>query len=115
VCARVEGDGRRDLRLDEDLYQLLPTEKARCVLALAFGRVLEKCALGNTNLWYQGTILARKWGDLPLSSSAVGELLPRLGDSGVMEELCDSLLRRWGSLLLLFLLSQLFNSARGLF
>ena len=87
----------RDLRLDEDVYRLLPTEKARCVLALAFGRVLEKCSLGNTKLWYQGTILAKKWGDLPLSSSAIGELLPRLGDSSVMEELCDSLLRRWGS------------------
>jgi len=87
----------RDLHIDEDLYRLLPTEKARCVLALAFGRILERCALGNTRLWYQGTVLAKIWGDLPLSTSAVSELLPRLGDSSVMDDLCDALLRRWGS------------------
>lgn len=87
----------RDLHLDEELGNMLPTEKARCVQALALGRVLERCALGNTKPWYEGTVLSKRWGDLPLSSSAISELLPRLGDSSVMEELSDRLLRRWGS------------------
>lgn len=87
----------KDLRLDEDLGGMLPAEKARCVLALAMGRVVKGCALGNTGLWYEGTVLSKRWSDLPLSSSAVGELLPRLGDSSVMDDLCDRLLRRWGS------------------
>jgi transposase len=87
----------RDLQLDDGLLKLLPTEKARCVMALAMGRVLEGCALGNTNLWYEGTILHRNWGHLPLSASAISELLVRLGESSVSEDFSDWMLRRFGS------------------
>ena len=85
-----------DLKIDAILNKLLPEEKARTVLLLALNRVVAPTSMMNVRSWYERTYLSKKYGELPLSPSALSEFLETIGDSAISNDFTQELLGHLG-------------------
>jgi transposase len=87
-----------ELRLDKALAGALGEERAKVVLVLAMNRASRPLALQCIETWYEGTILAKKYGDLPLSSQNLSKVLTAVGASSAPYEFCKGFMRGTGSI-----------------
>ncbi len=87
---------QEELSVDDVLRSILPDRQADTVLALALNRLVQPVAMTNVRTWFEGTYLSRDYGDLPLSSQSLSELMERLGDSDIHIEFSRRFIERVG-------------------
>lgn len=68
----------KDLGILEILSQILSTTELDCLMVLIFNRLIHPLSMRHILHWYEGTILAYDYPDLPLSSQSISELLKKL-------------------------------------
>ena len=85
-----------EMEMLDMLNQLFSRDRAKAVLALAINRAVEPVAFSNAKIWYERTILSPLWGELPLSSQTLSDLMKAIGESGVAESFTELLLKKVG-------------------
>lgn len=85
------------LRMEEILGSFLPEKDAKALLALALNRVVRPLAMSHIESWYDGTVLSRMYGELPLSSQSLSNLLHRVGESDLPGEFASQIIRDVGT------------------
>jgi transposase len=83
----------QELKIEEILTWYLPQEQNHALLTIAYNRVLRPLALCHIRSWYEGTMLSKNYGDLPLSSQSLSKLLERIGRSDLPMEFSKQLIR----------------------
>lgn len=83
----------KDLKLAEILSQHLTEKEVKVILTLAQNRILQPLALYHIASWYEGTILSRVYGHLPLSSQSLSNLLNQIGESDLHLRFSQSLIQ----------------------
>ncbi len=83
-----------DLGLRKVLARVFGERKAKLVLALALNRVHRPLAVKHVRSWYEGTILAKEYGNLPLSSQNLSKFLEAVGQSSATFDFCKRLMKR---------------------
>jgi transposase len=71
----------KDLKIEEILSKYLPEKDVKTILTLAQNRVVKPLALYHISSWNEGTILSKLYGELPLSSQSLSNLLNKIGNS----------------------------------
>ncbi len=82
-----------ELKVDEILTRTFGEARTKLLLALAMNRALRPVAFHNVRNWYEGTILVKEYGDLPLSSQNISKVLSATGQSSAPYEFCKSFTR----------------------
>jgi len=85
-----------ELGIDELLSFYLDDNKVKTVLSMAINRVVEPIPCYLIEDWYADTMLAKIYGQLPLSSQTLSKLLEMIGDSGLAWEFSKRLVERLG-------------------
>ena len=87
---------QEELAVSDILRSILPDRQADTVLAVALNRLVQPVAMTNVRTWFEGTYLSKEYGDLPLSSQSLSELMERLGDSDIHMEFSRHFIERVG-------------------
>lgn len=86
-----------ELRIKENLTQYLGETQANTLLTIALNKVLRPMALHQIKAWYETTYLTKHYGELPLSSQSLSNILAKIGDSSIHLEFPKQLLKEIGS------------------
>ncbi len=86
----------RELGIDELLSFYLDDKNVKTVLGMAINRVVEPDPCYLIDDWYSDTMLAKIYGQLPLSGQTLSKLLEMIGDSGLAWEFSKRLVERLG-------------------
>ncbi len=79
-----------ELDVDKILAKTFGESRAKLLLVLAMNRALRPVAFQNVRSWYEGTILVKEYGDLPLSSQNISKALSAIGQSSAPYEFCKA-------------------------
>lgn len=83
----------KDLKLAEILSQHLAEKEVQVILTLAQNRILKPIALYHIASWNEGTMLSKIYGELPLSSQSLSNLLNKIGESDLHLRFSQSLIQ----------------------
>jgi transposase len=86
----------RELEIDELLSIYLDDKNVKTVLSMAINRVVEPDPCYLIDDWYADTMLAKIYGQLPLSSQTLSKLLEMIGDSGLAWEFSRKFVEKLG-------------------
>ncbi|MEM4308037.1 MAG: IS1634 family transposase [Thermoplasmata archaeon] len=67
--------------------------KHKVVTTLVYNRIVKPLSLAHIKSWYEGTILSKGYGDLPLSSQSLSALLEMIGKSDIPQCFSRDLIR----------------------
>lgn len=84
----------RKMKLDEILESLVSSQHAKMILALALNRVVNPVSACNVQTWYEGTILVKCYGNLPLSSQTLSNFMETLGGSSIPQDFSKELIAK---------------------
>lgn len=87
---------QKELAIGDILRSILPKRQADTVLTVALNRLVQPVAMTNVRTWFEGTYLSKEYGDLPLSSQSLSELMERLGGSDIHMEFSRHFIERVG-------------------
>lgn len=87
---------QKELAVGDILRSILPEGQADTVLAVALNRLVQPVAMTNARTWFEGTYLSKEYGDLPLSSQSLSELMERLGSSDIHMDFSRRFIERVG-------------------
>ena len=82
-----------ELKFEELLSRHLPDEKVRTILTLAYNRAIRPLAFSHIKSWYEGTVLSKMFGNIPISSETLSHLMQALGSSDLPLEFSKGLIR----------------------
>jgi len=87
-----------ELKFEELLARYLLEDKVKVLLTLAYNRAVRPLPFSQIKAWYEGTVLSKMFGDIPISSQSLSTLMQALGNSdlplefskGLISEVCTS-------------------------
>lgn len=85
-----------ELKIGVILSAGLSEKHAHTLLALALNRATNPVAACNIRTWYEGTYLAKLYGDLPISSQNLSELMGTIGESPIPRDFSQALINNIG-------------------
>ena len=86
-----------ELHIKENLTTHLGEQQAKTLLTIAMNKILRPMALHQIKPWYETTCLAKHYGELPLSSQSLSNILATVGDSSIHLEFPKQLLKQIGT------------------